>query len=97
MAVLQLVDSQYLATSGSSQTFATALLEGMQYMVVCSTASWIAIGTSPTAAKQTGGSTYLAPNVPYFFVCPPGTGANVNKLAIIQDSATGSATVTRCQ
>jgi len=55
--------------------------------LVATAACYVAFGANPTAVKP--GSTRLAPNFPEVFLVRPG-----EKVAVVQDSAGGTLTVT---
>lgn len=85
-------DTQYMAVGVSSVTFTNPLREGVLYQIVSSTACWVNFsGTSPTAVAAVTGNTYIPPNFPIQIIGPEG---GANKVAIIQDSAGGKATLT---
>lgn len=89
MAALRPADTVYLAVGATSAQSGMTMIDGSRYVFVSSTACWVALGASPTAAKQTNGSHYVPANVPVEFFCTNGAV----KLAVIQDAAGGSSTL----
>lgn len=85
-------DAAYLAVGAASAQF-TTMVEGSRYVVMSTTAAWIAIGSNPTAVIRAAGNTYLPPNIPVIVTAE--TGAL--KVAIIQDTAAGHSSLTRVQ
>lgn len=80
----QSVTVAYTGTAGTT----TALPDTTRYIqVTATTACFIEIGLAPTAVANTG--TYLAPNIPYYFIAQPNC-----KVSAIQSAAGGSIYVT---
>lgn len=76
--------SQALAISGVSNQ-SNAHPDGTSIIRLFSTTDcWIAFGTNPTAVKEAAGSMFLPAGIVEYFECRP-----VEKIAVIQDSASG--------
>ena len=78
---------------GASAQFATVLMEGNIYSIVSTTAAWVLVGSNPTATVHGAGTLYIPANYPIVLIAPPGAA---NKLAIIQDTVAGFATLSVC-
>lgn len=79
---LVLSNSAVQSITASSQQFSLTLSESVQYQITSTAPCWLAIGSNPTAAARTTGSTYLPPNYPTLLLALAGQ----TKLAVIQDS-----------
>ena len=80
----------FTAVGAASAQFSATLPEGTEWQVGTSTNAWIRFdSTNPTASKAAG-SIYVSSTSPANIIVPPG-GC---KVAIIQDSAGGNASLT---
>jgi hypothetical protein len=82
-------DSQ--AVGAASAQFSPTMEADQVWMFISTTNCWIAQGTNPTAAAADG-NMFVPANV--FVMIDGGVGA---KLAVIQASAGGTASLTRCK
>lgn len=78
---------QVLTTSATSA--ASTAITGTEVMISCTQDCWIKIGAAtPTAAKDTAGSMFLAKGGPYTFQMTTG-----QLVAAVQDSAAGKVSI----
>lgn len=78
---------QVLTTSATST--ASTAITGTEVMISCTTDTWVKIGAAtPTAAKDTAGSMFLAKGGPYTFQLTSG-----QLVAAVQDSAAGKVSI----
>ena len=91
MGMFMTSDSQRVAVGAVSAQFGTSMVEGQGYALVSTTDAWIAIGANPTAAASTSGSIFVKAGVIQPIAAVPGS----LKVAVIQASAGGDATLTR--
>lgn len=80
--------TDYITTGAASAQSASFQATTEEIRVVCTAACHINIGENPTAAASDNNGMYLPANVVEYFHVTPG-----QKLAVIQDSASGTLTV----
>lgn len=84
--------SDSVSVGAASVQFAPTMTNGEKYIFVSTTNCWIAQGADPQTASATDGNMYWPANTP--LVIDGGLGA---KLAVIQATAGGTASLTRCR
>ncbi len=82
-----------VAVGAASATFPniTAMAPGQFFLLTSNVALWFKQGSAPVAVAAAG-SMYLPPNTPVFI-----SGANGAKLAVIEDSTAGKASLVAVQ
>lgn len=83
--------SDSVTVSGTSAQFTVAMVNGKKYIFISTTNCWVAQAANPTAAAADGNMFWPA-SVP--LIVDGGVGA---KLAVIQASAGGTASLTECR
>lgn len=81
---------QSITVAGTSAQSSAVGATTNRVVIVSTTNCWVALGSNPTAAAHTAGSFYLAAGAQSY---PIKVTPGVTKIAIIQDSAGGYASV----
>ena len=78
---------ELVTTSGTSQLFTHAMVQGVQYYITCSKACWYKVTTDAGTASAASGSQYLPADTPV----PIARLEGLTRVAVIWSAEAGSA------